>query len=297
MKNPVPAVLSSLILTVVGFAIGQILKNLGRSRAVLAKIGISARLSTSTKFGGQRFAVNEADIGRGFFHLLFAVVLHALFHHINHRRVMAGRSSLRASPNVSQCKSSNSPLAFHFFGVGVNELVIDHEKARIETPRAISGRDGAGDEIHLVERRLNAVVKIALPHLIASAQALFGWATDNQAGFFIGFTNGGQRQPAQFIVADGFAGFFSKPFITGALRFFGTCRRWSIRSRRPPGKTNLLGMNLCVAARLPIRIFGCLAWRTTINVAASRGRTALALSSRYSPGLAGVFPYLLILLF
>ena len=121
---------------------------------------------------------------------------------------MAGRSELACFAQCQPMQIQQFTARFgHFFRVGVNKLVINHEKTRIETPRAIGRRDGAGDEIHLVERRLNAMLEIALPHLIAGAQVLLGRATDNQAGLFKGFTNGGQRQPAQFIVADGFAGF------------------------------------------------------------------------------------------
>ena len=152
----------------------------------------------------------------------------------------------------------------------------------------ISGRDSAGDEIHLVERRLYAMVEIALPNLIAGAQAfLVGRPIISR--FLHRFLNGRQSQPAQ-CVADGFAGFLRSRFITGALNPLSTCRRWSIRSSRPPGKTNLLGM-IYALQRLPIRIFGCLACRQS----ALRPRDARhCYDTRRTDG---VFPYLLIVLF
>ena len=61
--------------------------------------------------------------------------------------------------------------------------------------------------------------------------------------------------------------------MTGVRIFDGTMRRLSQGSTRPPGNTNLLGINLCFEDRFPMRTLGVLVCRLTImSVAASTGR-------------------------
>jgi hypothetical protein len=64
--------------------------------------------------------------------------------------------------------------------------------------------------------------------------------------------------------------------------------RASPRSTPPPGNTHLPGMKSCPRLRRPISTRGCgPSRRTTISVAASRGRTAAAPALRIAPSVAG----------
>ncbi len=70
----------------------------------------------------------------------------------------------------------------------------------------------------------------------------------------------------------------SRRCITAGCRSCGGTIRLSAASTLPPGNTNLLGMNVWLAARLPISTRGSRPSRRTMSrVAASLGRTARAL--------------------
>ena len=69
------------------------------------------------------------------------------------------RWSTSANPTIRQKPA-------RVFRVGVNMRVIHHEKAGIEAPRTIGWRHGAGDEIHMCQRRHDTMSKIGVPFML-----------------------------------------------------------------------------------------------------------------------------------
>ena len=157
-----------------------------------------------------------------------------------------------------------------------DEAGVDDEEAGVESPRASWRSDGASKEVDGVKRRMHA---------------RRGEADQAPGGGFAGAPKPGipTARPVSSKVSRiaASARARAKPGEgrrTRALSFSSTAgssapaaaMRRSSGSTRPPGKTNLPGMNRWPACRLPIstRAGPCSGRSTRMSVAASRGRSA-----------------------
>ena len=137
--------------------------------------------------------------------------MHALFHNIQNLTCDGWQVQFAGLGDGQPVQVQQfARRAARVFGVGVNMRVIHHEKAGVEAARAIGRCHGAGDEIHMRQRRHNAMPEISVPFAIAAGRACVRGLAQNKPGLFKCFTNGGQRQSAQAVIGHARAGFLTQ---------------------------------------------------------------------------------------
>ncbi len=196
--------------------------------------------------------------------------------------VMVGMSSSVASSSGSHTSSTSSEFGpDHALDLVGDRGGVAGEESGVEALRPPRRGDGAGDEVDVAEVGVDIGLGEFGPDLAGRGRRLVALHAEQQAGFLGHFAHRRQRHAARE-----FGAWSRRPVpavcacVPGCSSLTADMAR-SSASMRPPGNTNLPGMNLWPWWRRPSSTFGrSVARSISMIVAASRGSLSGNVCSR-----------------